>query len=65
MKSARITLLMTLARFSSQSIIAFLESDSYEDAIRKAISLEDADTMACIAGGIKKHIMEIYQKHFI
>lgn len=36
-----------------QSIIAFLESDSYEDAIRNAISLGgDADTMACIAGGI-------------
>ncbi len=36
-----------------QSIIAFLESSSYEDAIRKAISLGgDADTMACIAGGI-------------
>jgi ADP-ribosylglycohydrolase len=36
-----------------QSIIAFLESDSYEDAVRNAISLGgDADTMACIAGGI-------------
>lgn len=36
-----------------QSIIAFLESDSYEEAIRNAISLGgDADTMACIAGGI-------------
>lgn len=36
-----------------QSIIAFLESDSYEDAIRNAISLGgDADTMACIAGAI-------------
>jgi ADP-ribosylglycohydrolase len=36
-----------------QSIIAFLESSSYEDAIRNAISLGgDADTMACIAGGI-------------
>lgn len=36
-----------------QSIIAFLESNSYEDAIRNAISLGgDADTMACIAGGI-------------
>jgi len=35
------------------SIIAFLESDSYEDAVRNAISLGgDADTMACIAGGI-------------
>ncbi|MBS0266355.1 MAG: ADP-ribosylglycohydrolase family protein [Planctomycetes bacterium] len=36
-----------------QSIIAFLESTSFEDAIRNAISLGgDADTMACIAGGI-------------
>ena len=36
-----------------QSIIAFLEFDSYEDAIRNAISLGgDADTMAAIAGGI-------------
>jgi ADP-ribosylglycohydrolase len=36
-----------------QSIIAFLKSENVEDAIRKAISLGgDADTMACIAGGI-------------
>ena len=36
-----------------QAIIAFLESDDYEDAVRKAISLGgDSDTMACIAGGI-------------
>jgi ADP-ribosylglycohydrolase len=36
-----------------ESIIAFLESISVEDAIRKAISLGgDSDTMACIAGGI-------------
>jgi ADP-ribosylglycohydrolase len=36
-----------------QSILAFLESNSYEDAVRNAISLGgDADTMACIAGGI-------------
>ena len=36
-----------------QSIVAFLESESYEDAIRLAISLGgDADTMACIAGSI-------------
>lgn len=36
-----------------QSIIAFLESDSVESAIRNAVSLGgDADTMACIAGGI-------------
>jgi ADP-ribosylglycohydrolase len=36
-----------------QSIIAFLESTSYEDAVRNAVSLGgDADTMACIAGAI-------------
>jgi ADP-ribosylglycohydrolase len=36
-----------------QSIIAFLEADGYEGAVRNAISLGgDADTMACIAGGI-------------
>lgn len=36
-----------------ESIIAFLESADYEDAIRNAVSLGgDADTMACITGGI-------------
>lgn len=36
-----------------QSIIAFLDSSDYESAIRNAIWLNgDADTMACIAGGI-------------
>ena len=36
-----------------ESIISFLDSDSFMDAIRNAISLGgDADTMACIAGGI-------------
>ena len=36
-----------------EAIIAFLESDGVEDAIRGAISLGgDTDTQACIAGGI-------------
>lgn len=36
-----------------ESIIAFLDSDSFEDAVRNAISLGgDSDTMACIAGAI-------------
>ena len=36
-----------------EALIAFLDSISYEDAIRNAISLGgDADTLACIAGGI-------------
>ena len=36
-----------------EAIIAFLESNDYEDAVRKAVSLGgDSDTQACIAGGI-------------
>ena len=35
------------------ALIAFLESTDYEDALRKAISLGgDADTLACITGGV-------------
>jgi ADP-ribosylglycohydrolase len=36
-----------------EAIIAFLESENFEDAVRKGISLGgDSDTIACIAGGI-------------
>jgi ADP-ribosylglycohydrolase len=43
-----------------ESIIAFLESSSYVDAVKNAISLGgDSDTMACIAGGIA----QAYYKH--
>jgi ADP-ribosylglycohydrolase len=43
-----------------EAVIAFLESDNFEDAIRKAISLGgDSDTIACIAGGIA----QAYYKH--
>jgi ADP-ribosylglycohydrolase len=36
-----------------ESIVAFLDSSRWEDAVRKSISLGgDADTMACISGGI-------------
>ena len=36
-----------------QAIIAFLESENFEDAVRKAVSLGgDSDTQACISGGI-------------
>ncbi len=36
-----------------EAIIAFLEANKFEDAIRKGISLGgDSDTIACIAGGI-------------
>jgi len=42
-----------------ESIICFLDSNSYEDAIRNAISLGgDADTMATIAGGIAEAYYE-------
>lgn len=36
-----------------ESIICFLESDSYEDAVRRAVAMGgDSDTMAAIAGSI-------------
>lgn len=36
-----------------EAIISFLESTSYEDAVRNAVSLGgDSDTLACITGGI-------------
>jgi len=36
-----------------EAIIAFLDSESYEDAVRNAVSLGgDSDTLACITGAI-------------
>jgi ADP-ribosylglycohydrolase len=36
-----------------EAIVAFLDSNSYEDAVRNAVSLGgDSDTLACITGGI-------------
>ena len=36
-----------------EAIIAFLESNNFEDALRNAVSLGgDSDTLACITGGI-------------
>jgi len=36
-----------------ESIVAFLDSSNWEDAVKKSISLGgDSDTMACITGGI-------------
>jgi ADP-ribosylglycohydrolase len=55
-KSKRLQVLSFFPRFLyqvPQAIIAFLESESYEDTVRKAISIGgDSDTIACIAGGI-------------
>lgn len=43
----------TCQRTVPQALAAFFESTSYEDAIRNAISFGgDADTLACITGGI-------------
>ena len=43
-----------------ESIICFLESDSFEDAVIRAISLGgDTDTMACMAGNIAAASMEV------
>jgi ADP-ribosylglycohydrolase len=36
-----------------EALVAFLDSEDYEDAVRMAVSLGgDSDTLACIAGGI-------------
>jgi len=36
-----------------EAVVAFLDSDSWEDAVRNAVSLGgDSDTLACITGGI-------------
>jgi ADP-ribosylglycohydrolase len=43
-----------------QAIMAFLESETYEDAVRKAVSLGgDSDTLGCMTGGIA----QAYYKH--
>jgi ADP-ribosylglycohydrolase len=43
----------TCQRTVPEAIVAFLDSNSYEDAVRNAVSLGgDADTLACITGGI-------------
>ena len=49
-----------------ESIIAFLDSTSYEDAIKNAISLGgDSDTLACIAGGIAQAYYKNIPGHII
>ena len=46
------------------SIIAFLESTDYESAVRNAVSLGgDADTQACIAGGIAEAYYKEIPEH--
>lgn len=49
-----------------QSIVAFLESESYEDAIRKAVSIGgDSDTIACITGGIAQAYYKQIPNHIV
>lgn len=60
-----------------EAIICFLESTSFEDAIRNAISLGgDSDTLACICGAIaeayyeipfniRKNVLDIIPQNFI
>lgn len=46
------------------AIVAFLDSTDYESAVRNAISLGgDADTMACIAGGIAEAFYHSIPEH--
>lgn len=49
-----------------EAVIAFLESDTFEDAIRNAISLGgDSDTIACISGGIAQAFYGDVPEHII
>jgi ADP-ribosylglycohydrolase len=49
-----------------EAIICFLESNNYEDTIRKAISLGgDTDTLACIAGGIAEAYYKEIPSHLL
>ena len=49
-----------------ESLISFLESNDYEDAVRKAVSLGgDSDTMACIAGGIAQAYYKAIPQYII
>lgn len=48
------------------AMIAFLESENFEDAIRKAISIGgDSDTIACIAGAIAHAFYKKIPEHMI
>ena len=49
-----------------EAIIAFLESTDYEDAVRKAVSLGgDADTLACMTGGIAQAYYRVIPESII
>lgn len=49
-----------------QAITAFLESENFEDAIRKAVSIGgDSDTIACIAGGIAHAYYKNIPSHIV
>lgn len=46
------------------AIVAFLDSNDYESAVRNAVSLGgDADTMACVAGGIAEAFYKYIPEH--
>ena len=48
------------------ALVAFLESTDFEDAVRKAVSLGgDADTLACITGGIAEAHYGGVPKHIL
>ena len=49
-----------------EAMIAFLESNDFEDAIRKAVSMGgDSDTLACITGGIAEAFYKEIPAHMI
>lgn len=49
-----------------EALIAFLDSNDYEEAVRNAISLGgDSDTLACIAGGVAQAFYREIPEHIL
>lgn len=49
-----------------EAIISFLDSESFEDAVRNAVSLGgDSDTLACITGGIAEAFYREVPEHIL
>ena len=49
----KFSVFITSSSFENQVIVCFIESDSFEDAIRNAVSIGgDSDTIAYIVGGL-------------
>jgi len=52
-QASALAVLLARTGAGKEAIITFLDSESYEDAVRNAVSLGgDSHTLACITGGV-------------